>query len=93
MNTPTKTTFRPASRLFFDTDTKKTFTVTEEQWHAAKRRYAEWETLANKWESMHLQAGVGSFGKWPPHFIIETETGEHINWIYNTTEDYSRFLK
>lgn len=86
-------TFRPASRLFFDTDTKKTFTVTEEQWQAAKRRYTEWEALNNKWESMLSQAKVGPFGRWAPHFIIETETGTHINWVYDTTEDYSEFLR
>ena len=85
--------FRPDSRLFFDTDTKKTFTVTKEQWQAAKRRYAKWATLNDEYVSMLSRTKQGPLVRWEPHFIIETETGTHMNWIYDTTEDYSRFLK
>ena len=85
---PAKTTFRSTSRLFFDTDTKKTFTVTEEQWQRAKGQY-------NMWDEMFQTAHVYPlpFVQTIPHFIIETETGTHINWFYDTTEDYSEFLK
>lgn len=83
---PVRTSFRPTFRIFFDTDTKETFTVTKEQWQKAKRQYDEWDR-------MFQAAHPLPFVRTVPQFIIETETGTHINWVYNTTEDYSEFLK
>jgi len=66
--------------LFFDLTTKKTFSVTEQQFEKAKRDF-DW------WNNRIEESGkVGTVD-----FVIWTETGRHWAWVYKSDEDYSEY--
>ena len=68
--------------LFFDTDTKQTFSVTPQQYEKAARDYYWWT------EQIKKSGAVCTV-----NFTIETETGAHHHWIYRFDEDYSNEVR
>ena len=66
--------------LFFDLNTRQTFSVTPQQYEKALRDFEWWH------EQIRKSGKVGSVD-----FVIETETGRHWSWIYKPDEDYSEY--
>lgn len=67
--------------LFYDLDTKSTFSVSEAQWANAKREYEEQATVLTGFKGRRLYVS--------PCFSIKTETGTHYRWVYREDQDYS----
>lgn len=75
------TMFSGRSKVFYDLDTKTTFTVSKKQWDAAKEEY---KNLLYRLEVYGSRGPIYI----SPRFIIRTETGIHYNWIYRKDQDY-----
>lgn len=72
--------FNRRSRLFYDLDTKSTFSVSEEQWENAKREYEEQSSVLTAPKGIRLYVS--------PCFSIKTESGTHYRWVFREDQDY-----
>lgn len=66
--------------LFYDLDTKSTFSVSNEQWDDAVREFEEQVSIFTGPKGMRLYMN--------PCFSIRTETGIHLRWIFRDDQDY-----
>ena len=68
--------------LFYDLDTKTTFSVSEEQWNDAEREYERQCCSFKAPGRIRLYVS--------PCFSIRTETGTHYRWIFREDQDYCK---
>lgn len=66
--------------LFYDLDTRTTFSVSEEQWENAKREYEEHSSVLTAPKGIRLYVS--------PCFSIKTESGTHHRWVFREDQDY-----
>lgn len=72
--------FNSYRALFYDLDTRTTFSVSKEQWDNASREFEKRVSMLTAPNGIRLYVN--------PSFSIETETGTHYRWIFRKDQDY-----
>ena len=70
--------------LFFDTNTKEKFLVSKSEFEDSKADYIHKKFTCENYKNPIIA---------PVPFMIKTATGEHLDWIYKSDEDYSEYMK
>lgn len=73
-------TYNRRRSLFYDLDTKSTFSVSNEQWDNAVKEFKK------QCHIFMAPKGIRLFVS--PSFSIKTETGTHYRWIFREDQDY-----
>lgn len=70
--------------LLFDTYTKETFLASESELKDSMADYIFKKKTCENYKNPIIA---------PVLFMIKTATGEHLDWIYKSDEDYSEYMK
>lgn len=75
-----KMTYNNRRSLFYDLDTKSTFSVSSEQWDNAVKEYERRSRVLTAPNARRFYVS--------PCFSITTETGTHYRWLFREDQDY-----